>query len=26
VNCEAQEEVDEFWEKLSKSGEEVACG
>ena len=26
VNCETQGEVDEFWEKLSKGGEEVACG
>jgi predicted 3-demethylubiquinone-9 3-methyltransferase (glyoxalase superfamily) len=26
VNCETQEEVDEFWEKLSAGGEEVQCG
>jgi predicted 3-demethylubiquinone-9 3-methyltransferase (glyoxalase superfamily) len=26
VNCEAQEEVDEFWEKLSAGGEESRCG
>jgi predicted 3-demethylubiquinone-9 3-methyltransferase (glyoxalase superfamily) len=26
VNCETQEEVDYFWEKLSKGGEEGVCG
>src|SRR3989454_10946121 len=26
VNCETQEEVDEFWEKLSAGGQEVECG
>lgn len=26
VNCETQEEVDYFWEKLTESGEEVQCG
>jgi predicted 3-demethylubiquinone-9 3-methyltransferase (glyoxalase superfamily) len=26
VNCESQEEVDEFWEKLSEGGEEGPCG
>jgi len=26
VNCETQEEVDEFWEKLSAGGEKVQCG
>lgn len=26
VNCESQEEVDYFWEKLSADGEEVQCG
>ena len=26
VNCEAQEEVDELWEKLSERGEKVQCG
>jgi len=26
VNCETQEEVDHFWEKLSASGHEVQCG
>jgi predicted 3-demethylubiquinone-9 3-methyltransferase (glyoxalase superfamily) len=26
VNCETQQEVDEFWEKLSKDGEESRCG
>jgi predicted 3-demethylubiquinone-9 3-methyltransferase (glyoxalase superfamily) len=26
VNCETQQEVDEFWEKLSAGGEEVECG
>jgi predicted 3-demethylubiquinone-9 3-methyltransferase (glyoxalase superfamily) len=26
VNCETQEEVDEFWEKLSEGGEKVQCG
>jgi len=26
VNCEDQQEVDYFWEKLSEGGKEVACG
>jgi predicted 3-demethylubiquinone-9 3-methyltransferase (glyoxalase superfamily) len=26
VNCESQEEVDEFWAKLSEGGEEGPCG
>jgi len=26
VNCETQEEVDEFWEKLSEGGKEGPCG
>jgi predicted 3-demethylubiquinone-9 3-methyltransferase (glyoxalase superfamily) len=26
VNCETQQEVDEFWEKLSEGGQEVECG
>lgn len=26
VNCEMQEEVDEYWEKLADEGEEVQCG
>ena len=26
VNCKAQQEVDEFWEKLSAGGEEGPCG
>jgi predicted 3-demethylubiquinone-9 3-methyltransferase (glyoxalase superfamily) len=26
VNCKTQKEVDEFWEKLSKGGEEGPCG
>lgn len=26
VNCETQEEVDEFWTKLSDGGEEGPCG
>jgi predicted 3-demethylubiquinone-9 3-methyltransferase (glyoxalase superfamily) len=26
VNCETQREVDEYWEKLSKDGEESRCG
>jgi predicted 3-demethylubiquinone-9 3-methyltransferase (glyoxalase superfamily) len=26
VNCETQEEIDEFWEKLSAGGEKQPCG
>ncbi|MDQ6803082.1 MAG: VOC family protein [Acidobacteriota bacterium] len=26
VNCESQQEVDYFWEKLSAGGQEVQCG
>ncbi len=26
VNCETQEEVDEYWEKLTEGGKEVQCG
>jgi predicted 3-demethylubiquinone-9 3-methyltransferase (glyoxalase superfamily) len=26
VNCDTQEEVDTFWEKLSAGGEESRCG
>jgi predicted 3-demethylubiquinone-9 3-methyltransferase (glyoxalase superfamily) len=26
VNCETQEEVDSFWEKLSEGGEQEQCG
>jgi predicted 3-demethylubiquinone-9 3-methyltransferase (glyoxalase superfamily) len=26
VNCEMQDEVDYFWEKLTADGEESACG
>ena len=26
VNCESQEEVDRYWEKLSAGGAEVQCG
>ena len=26
VNCESQEEVDQYWEKLSESGEKGRCG
>jgi predicted 3-demethylubiquinone-9 3-methyltransferase (glyoxalase superfamily) len=26
VNCETQEEVDKFWEKLSEDGEKSRCG
>jgi predicted 3-demethylubiquinone-9 3-methyltransferase (glyoxalase superfamily) len=26
VNCESQEEVNYFWEKLSAGGKEVQCG
>src|SRR6202022_1451182 len=26
VNCETQQEVDEFWEKLSEGGEKSRCG
>ena len=26
VNCESQDEVDDFWEKLSEGGEQGPCG
>ena len=26
VNCETQEEIDSYWEKLSEGGKEEACG
>jgi predicted 3-demethylubiquinone-9 3-methyltransferase (glyoxalase superfamily) len=26
INCKTQEEVDEFWEKLSEGGEKSRCG
>ena len=26
VNCQTQEEVDEYWNKLSAGGQEVQCG
>ena len=26
VNCETQDEVDWFWEKLAEGGEEIQCG
>ncbi len=26
VNCETQQEIDEFWEKLSEGGKKVECG
>ncbi len=26
VNCETQEEIDKFWEKLSEDGEKIQCG
>lgn len=26
VNCETQQEIDEFWEKLSEGGEKQRCG
>jgi predicted 3-demethylubiquinone-9 3-methyltransferase (glyoxalase superfamily) len=26
VNCETQEEVDRFWDKLSAGGQEIQCG
>lgn len=26
VNCETQQEVDEYWEKLAQGGQEVQCG
>ena len=26
VNCETQEEIDEYWTKLTEGGSEVECG
>jgi predicted 3-demethylubiquinone-9 3-methyltransferase (glyoxalase superfamily) len=26
VNCETQDEIDHYWEKLQEGGGEVACG
>ena len=26
VNCKTQEEIDDYWQKLSAGGEEVQCG
>jgi len=26
VNCQTQEEIDDYWKKLTDGGEEVACG
>jgi len=26
VNCETQEEIDYYWEKLSEGGQQVECG
>ena len=26
VNCETQQEVDQYWERLSESGEKIQCG
>ena len=26
VNCETQDEVDRFWERLSEGGEQIQCG
>jgi predicted 3-demethylubiquinone-9 3-methyltransferase (glyoxalase superfamily) len=26
VNCETQNEVDDFWEKLSQGGQQIQCG
>lgn len=26
INCETQQEIDEFWEKLSEGGEKSRCG
>ena len=26
VNCETQQEVDEYWDKLTEGGQEIACG
>jgi predicted 3-demethylubiquinone-9 3-methyltransferase (glyoxalase superfamily) len=26
VNCETQEEIDDFWERLSDGGEKIQCG
>jgi predicted 3-demethylubiquinone-9 3-methyltransferase (glyoxalase superfamily) len=26
VNCDSQEEVDEYWQKLTEGGQESQCG
>lgn len=26
VNCETQDEIDEYWEKLGEGGQEIQCG
>ncbi len=26
VNCQTQEEIDDYWEKLSEGGEKIECG
>jgi predicted 3-demethylubiquinone-9 3-methyltransferase (glyoxalase superfamily) len=26
VNCDTQEEIDHFWNKLTEEGQEIACG
>ena len=26
VNCDTQEEIDEYWEKLSEGGQKIECG